>query len=269
MENSKQKKKPQRNKKNTQKNHVQKKDNRKWIFLGVFVVVLCIVVFYKPKTTAGIEYIHEQEDKKVEQVAAKIERKRESELKRAIQNGNFDVFSMFDDFVFFGDSRTLGFETYGFLPPARVFAGGGYTINNLDDELETLKSLKPKNIYISYGVNDMGLGLGDKKNGYGKLYESQVKKVLKVCPDSEIYVLSIIPATPAATQSSPNWSNYGNYNAQLQSICKKNGWHYVDCTSLAQDGMADIYQEDGIHYLKEFYEVWAMQIIEATLEVNA
>ena len=218
------------------------------------------------KTTKGIEFIHAQENKKIEDVSEAIQSKREEELKEALQKNDIDVYSMFDDYVMVGDSRILGFESYGLLPSSRILAGTGYTVEKIDESLEAVQSLQPKNIYISYGANDMAWELGDMKDGYGKLFEKQVKKILKVCPHSKIYVLSIIPATASLTDSSSNWARYKNYNQQLEKMCKRNQWKFIDCSSLAQDGQADIYQEDGFHFVREFYDEWAMKMMEATLK---
>ena len=244
---------------------------RLFVIVGIVLIlgVIGYFVLRKPSTESGIQYIKEQEEAKVDKVAQKVHDQRMIELKDAVNSGKLDAFSMFDDFVFFGDSRTMGFYTYGFLPTSRIFAGSGNTILNITDWLDKLKTLMPSTIYFSYGVNDMGLGLNHTdEGGYGKLYEDRVKQVQEICPDAEIFLLSIIPATPAATEKSPAWKEYKEYNAEIKKICKKNGWHYVDCTTLAKNGSADIYQADGIHFYSTFYKEWATEIIEATQEVE-
>lgn len=242
------------------------------IYLLVFVLVVGTVfyfIFRKPSTAPGIQYIQNLEAKKIDDVAKKVHRKRVDELMDAVETGKIDTFSLFDDFVFYGDSRAVGWQTYGYLPAARIFAGSGHTILNITEWNETLKELKPSTIYFSYGVNDMGLELDNREGGYGKLYEDQVKEVEKICPDADLFLISIVPASKEAVEKNPSWKYYKEYNKQIESICKKNGWHYIDCTSLADGGNAKIYQQDGIHYYSLFYNDWAKAIIKATQEVQA
>ena len=257
-------------KKNRKK--TERKSYKFIIYLLVFVLGIGTVfyfIFRKPSTTPGIEYIQNLEAKEIDNVAKKVHKKRVDELMNAVETGKIDTFSMFDDFVFYGDSRTLGWQTYGYLPAARIFAGSGHTILNINEWEETLKELKPSTIYFSYGVNDMGLGLDNREGGYGKVYEDQVKKVEKICPDADLFLISIIPASKQAVANNPSWQYYKEYNEQIESICKKNGWHYIDCTSLADGGNAEIYQQDGVHYSSSFYYDWAKAIIKATQEVQS
>ena len=147
-------------KKNRKK--TERKSYKFIVYLLVFVLGIGTVfyfIFRKPSTTPGIEYIQNLEAKEIDNVAKKVHKKRVDELMNAVETGKIDTFSMFDDFVFYGDSRTLGWQTYGYLPAARIFAGSGHTILNINEWEETLKELKPSTIYFSYGVNDMGLGL--------------------------------------------------------------------------------------------------------------
>lgn len=246
--------------------------HKKKIIFGVLIIG-CILVFLffllnNNEAEEGVQYLQNQEALKVSDIEDEMKQLRSEDRKKAVESGQVDVFALFDDYVIFGDSRVYGFGTYGFMPSGRVFAGGGDTILNVDDWLSTLKSLSPSNVYLSYGVNDMGLNLDETEAGsYGDLYEQQVNKILEICPDSHIYVNSIIPATPAAVEESPNWSNVDGYNAQLKKICEKNGWTYVDNTALVEGKSTDsIYQSDGIHFLNSFYTPWAQNMIDASEE---
>ena len=116
-------------------------------------------------------------------------------------------------------------------------------------------------IFFSYGVNDMGMNIDAEEGGYDGQYESQIKKIVEVCPDATIIVNSIIPATPAAVQKSPSWGNVDAYNTKIKSMCEKNKWIYVDNSEISQNGNANIYQNDGIHFLTTFYSTWAENMI--------
>lgn len=250
-----------------------KKINKKQLYIAVVIVLIfslgLFFIFRKPSVTPGIEYVKKMEKEKVETVAKKLHEKRVDELMDAIDKGRLDTFAMFDDYAFFGDSRTMGFSTYGFLPSSTILAGSGHTILNIPNWIETIKNLQPSTLYFSYGVNDMGLKIDSYEGGYKGVYEEKVKSILEVCPDAEVFIISIIQPSTETLEDNPSWREYKNYNKQIKEMCKENNWHYIDCTSLAKDGKADIYQSDGIHYLRDFYEVWAKKIIEDTMEVLA
>lgn len=91
----------------------------------------------------------------------------------------------------------------------------------------------------------MGLNIGENEGdpGYDVVYEEQIKKLLAVDPDANVYVNSIIPATPAALQKSPRWDKVDAFNAKIKAMCDRNGWTYIDNDALAQGGQANIYQK--------------------------
>lgn len=76
----------------------------------------------KGHTSEGVAYIKEQEALKTKKLSKKLTNKRIEEKTTLIKEGKIDVFSMFDDYVLYGDSRVYGFGSYGFLPWNNVFA---------------------------------------------------------------------------------------------------------------------------------------------------
>lgn len=245
-----------------------RKSHPKAILTIVVIILVITFVFFRNhssiSTAKGVAYVRQQQDASTKNVKSSVTGKRNEEWKQAIEDEKLNVYSMFEDYVFLGDSRVMGYEVYNLLDDDRILSDSGATIKNVDDHLEEIRKLNPSTVYMSYGVNDMGLGLDASDGGYGGLYKQEVKKILKVVPNAKIVICSIVPCTPAALEKSPNWANYKKYNSQLKAMCEKNGWIYVDCTELADGGNADIYQADGIHYLTDFYPVWAKTIIDAS-----
>ncbi|MDE5758924.1 MAG: hypothetical protein K2H85_09990, partial [Allobaculum sp.] len=90
------------------------------------------------------------------------------------------IWNLFDDAVFIGDSRVYGFMSYGFIPSTQVLAAGGYTIQNISEYLSSVALLQPEVIYLSFGINDMGLNIGqdEGENGYAKVYTCQIEALL-------------------------------------------------------------------------------------------
>lgn len=242
-------------------------------YKGVFIVLILLLcafflrsVLRSDQSLDGQKYIKKLEAENITSVKSKVMKKKVSLRKQAIEDGKLDVYSLFEDYVFLGDSRVMGYKNYNLLDSTRVMADTGANIQFVDQHLDEIKNLQPSCVILSYGVNDMGLDLNSSEGGYGALYEKEVNKILEVDPDAKIYVCSIIPCTPATLEESPRWANTSKYNAQLKKICKKNNWTYIDCTSLADGGNAAIYQDDGIHFLSTFYKDWANTITSAIME---
>ena len=242
----------------------------KIIILCIFILISAMTVslygklpHVDAKTKDGVSYIREAEKGSVEELEVHLKYKREEEVSKAVREGKMDVFSLFDDFAFFGDSRVMGYNVYGFLPPERIYANTGDTIYSVDRWLEILNAQKPSTIYFSYGINDTLSDIGNREGGYDRIFETQIKKVEQVCPQAKIYVLSIIPPNKEAVKDRPGLARYITYNEQLKFMCEKNHWTYVNCDTIIPHAGYDVYQEDGIHFVKDFYKLWAAKIIES------
>ncbi len=239
------------------------------VFLAVVVLVSCFFGYQTWRHNAtlaqGRDYIQKQENKKVKELSSTLKDKKNTEMESAIESGQVDVFALFDDAVIFGDSRVMGFSVYHFFPESHVLASSGATIKDISNWISQVQSVNPSLIFFSYGVNDMGLNL-DSEGGYDALYQSQIEKVIEVCPDATIVVNSIISATPKAIAESPRWDKVDEYNKKIKSMCEKNDWIYVDNSDICQNGNADIYQADGVHFLQPFYTTWAENMIMTVRE---
>ncbi len=187
------------------------------------------------------------------------------DLDDLIEEAGGSLWNLFDEAVLIGDSRVYGFMSYGFLPSYQVLAAGGYTIQNIPEYLSSVALLQPNAIYLSFGINDMGLNIGQEEgeNGYSKVYTRQIQSLLDQAPQATIVVNSVIDATPSAVANSPRWNKVADFNRQIKQMCKENGWIYVDNDSLAQGGKAPIYNSDGVHLVSTFYEPWAKNMLKA------
>lgn len=211
----------------------------------------------------GQDYLQNQAQMDISSLDAKLTARQEAELVERIQSGKADLFSLFSNAVILGDSRVYGFGSYGYLRDDQVFAEAGDTIENISDSAEQIKALKPKVIYLSYGVNDMGLNIGADlgEDGYRQVYEEQINTLLNGSPGSIIAVNSVIPPTPQTVEAKPRWGKTEDFNRQIQQMCEDKGWVYIDNNELAEGGNAEIYQPDGIHFLDSFYPVWAENML--------
>lgn len=261
-----------------QEQAIKKKRSRNpWI--GVILVPLLVLTciggfwFYNNQVRQqtlkpGRDFLTNQENGDLAGITSRVdERNRQDALTRFnnINEGIGSIWTLFKDSVLMGDSRVYGFKSYGFLPENQVLAEAGYTIQNIPEFADTIAATQPKTIYLSYGVNDMGLDIGRDQgdNGYQTVYEQNIKELLARSPQSKIVVNSIIDPTPEAIAKSPRWDKVDDFNRQIQEMCTRNGWTYVDNSALSDHGNAPIYAPDGVHFLSTFYETWAKNMVKA------
>ncbi len=165
------------------------------------------------------------------------------------------LWSSFDDYVFLGDSRVVGFTVYNLLPEDRVLAQTGDTINAISDQLDQVRSLKPKYIFISYGINDIGIGFWPTAEEYADALAEKLDELHAALPDAEIYVNSILPATDEAAAATPVWAGLPEYSEAVRRMCEKKGICFIDNDSLVQEH-EDLYAGDGVHLQPDFYHYW-------------
>lgn len=245
---------------------------RKYLLTGLIAAVIigCGVFFFTRSdsaTASGIAYLNSQDAVNIDNLISETATKRRSRMLQAVEEGKSTIFSLYNNSLIFGDSRVYGFGSYGFVPEKQVLAEAGATIQNITDYIDVVQSTQPEKIYFSYGVNDMGLNIGEDRgeNGYAAVFEEQIDQLLAVSPNSQIIINSIIPATPARIEESPRWGKTDEFNQQIKALCEKRGWTYVDNSALADGGNADIYQPDGVHFQTNFYPIWAQNMIFAAM----
>lgn len=265
--------------KKNSKTQVSKKNSKRNPWIGFILIPLLVVIcsggvwFYNHQVRqqtlkSGRDFLTNQENSDLAGISSRVdERNRQDALTRFnnINEGIGSIWTLFKDSILMGDSRVYGFKSYGFLPENQVLAEAGYTIQNIPEFADTIAATQPKTIYLSYGVNDMGLDIGRDQgdNGYQTVYEQNIKELLARSPQSKIVVNSIIDPTPEAIAKSPRWDKVDDFNRQIQEMCARNGWTYVDNSALSDHGNAPIYAPDGVHFLSTFYETWAKNMVKA------
>ena len=166
------------------------------------------------------------------------------------------VWSSFKDYVFLGDSRVVGFDVYGFLDSDRILADAGDTILAIDDRVEAMEELSPRYIFISYGINDVNLGLWPTAQEYARDFGARIDELRKSFPEAEIYVNSILPATDDAIEQHPLWEKLPEYSEAVRQMCEQKEICFIDNTSIVEDHK-DLYAMDGVHIAPDFYHYWA------------
>lgn len=177
----------------------------------------------------------------------------------------------FDTALLIGDSRTEGLALYTGLSNLDAFYSKGLNIEKVMTEpvvtsedgtmitvLEALEQKNYENIYISFGLNELGwaydyLFIDD--------YKTFIDAVRQAEPDATIYVESILPVSAELSAEDEIYNNPKiiSYNQLLKEMCQDYGdVIYLDvASSVTVDGAlpADA-STDGRHCNKDYCLMW-------------
>lgn len=165
---------------------------------------------------------------------------------------------------FMGDSICLGMGINGFV--SHCSAKAGVAARNIEEftfdvdgaQLAPLTALVNSNLnkfVFLMGSNDVNV---ESDEEYIKFYNSFLSKVEALCPNADIYVLSI----PPVTESSTFCYNYqiDSFNLKLKEMITSYDSikrHYVDISSYLKDehgNLKEIYSSDNtVHLTKSAY----------------
>lgn len=170
--------------------------------------------------------------------------------------------------IFIGDSITYGLASYNIVPSANVYASISMSLSKVETaEIETqygkmtildaLTNKQPENVYIMLGSN--GAAFMNVSDMY-QAFSSFMGKLTNVCPESNIYILSVPPVTAekeASAETPILNSDLDEFNEKLLEYANRNNLHYVDvCTALKDETgklpEADA-ENDGLHLKHSAY----------------
>lgn len=191
------------------------------------------------------------------------ERERAEYEARILSLSGSDLWRLFDGAALTGDSRVVGFSLYTGIADSNVWAQNGATIDALGGFIPQIAAMKPDRVYIAYGINDIkssvGGGSGEE---YASYAEKKIENLEEELGETEIYVNSILPVSPSLQQSDPVYQKVSDYNRELEKMCRRRGWHFIDNSTVAFQ-YADLYVGDGVHLQAGFYEHWAKNMLLA------
>lgn len=173
-----------------------------------------------------------------------------------------DGSAQFKNSVFMGDSITEGFAFNEILPKEQVIAGAGATAGFSYDDIDALVERKPDNVFIMLGSVDILMPVDDPKELFRNDLTKLINKIKEELPGSKIYLQSITPVTEEALNQEPRYQGIEEYNGLLEELAGKLAVHYVDIGALAKESSA-LFAEDGIHFKKEFYQLWLKKLSES------
>lgn len=260
-----------------------------WVLALGLVILLSVWMLRSLPETAeeqddvvadGVAYLHALEEQEPAQIVELL-RQREAdrlaqmqeaeraaqrqELIRQIESGEVDIWSNFRDYVILGDSRAVGFYYFDFLDKSRVLADGGHTIRDVEPQLDSIRALQPRYIYLCYGLNDVSIGYWSTEEEYVAEFLEVVAMLREAVPDAMIIVSSILPARDPAFELSSRWYQIPSFSAALEAACQEQGIAFANNDSISET-YAEYWQPDGIHVRPEFYPYWATNLILTTIE---
>lgn len=173
---------------------------------------------------------------------------------QTVSNNQTDYHNLFASSVVVGDSITEGLSAYGYLGEEICFTEIGASVMGSGYLFDLAAATYPKNAFFSFGINDMGNYNGDA-SGYINRYKELLKAFCKTSPDTKIYINSIAPPAQFAIDEQPLWGNWETFNNALKEMCKKEGYTYVDTTSILKT-QPELYEGDGLHVVSSYYPLW-------------
>ena len=249
------------------------------IVVSACIVALCIFlgVFFtsnsqkSEEVLKGIAFLKERESAKADDAVARIrEKKKENkaaqidDLLKGLEDGSIDVWSLYDDSVILGDSRAEAIVEWGFLPAERVYAQKGASVKYAAEGIDTVSSVYPDNLIFTYGVNDVDGNWSDVSK-FIAAYEELVEAYKEKLPQANVFLCSVIPVMPAALEEDSNYEKIPEYTAAIKELCEKKGYFYIDCDVLYDD-YKELYEKEGVHFLKDMNPVWAKVMMEEVLK---
>ena len=177
--------------------------------------------------------------------------------------------SYFDDALFIGDSRMLGFGMYSGLNNATFYAVTSFSIFRYETMpvVQTATGKVPifdalpydqfTKIYIKVGLNE----LGGSDAAFIQVYDEFVTKLREMEPRAIIYTHAILPVTAAKSASDHTHSNE-NINARneaLRQYAEEHKCYYIDVKPVVSEPDGSLMPEmagDGIHLKAGYMELW-------------
>jgi hypothetical protein len=142
--------------------------------------------------------------------------------------------------LFIGDSILSGLSENSNVSSAHIKSGVSYILTNISADMEDFSS---QNIYLMLGMTELEEQSADSLIS---TYDEVIRDFKVKYPDSDIYVLSLVPV------SEDNMtlfnSTIDDFNSKLLSVANTESVHYVDINTALKDNagyLSENYYESG------------------------
>lgn len=177
-----------------------------------------------------------------------------------VELDNATIRKAFSDVVVVGDSFSEALDVYGILDEGSVIYKRGASVNEIDELIQKVITMKPSTVIMEFGCNDLQMYNSDI-DGFIKQYQSEIQKIKDALPDTMICVNSILPMTEEKVKEKAGREKRPQYNEAIQKMCDEKGYLYID-SSFIVEANSDLYEQDGIHMKKAYYDQWLSYIVE-------
>ena len=187
-----------------------------------------------------------------------------------------NTYTVFQDALFIGDSRTEGLSLYSGITNADFFGAKSLSIDRIlngervgsgKNKRTIYEQLTLKNyskVYISLGLNELGWVYIDR---FTEDYETLIREIQKDQPNAVIYVQALIPVTAEKSERDTveNNNQIYWYNTHLVTVAENTGAVYLNADQplIGDDGaLLPDATTDGVHFKSEYCKLWAARIAE-------
>lgn len=236
------------------------------IILATFGCVILGNIFHKVyidvqkdkkvvSTKDGITEIKKLESKNVIELEKKIDDMRKESLE------NRDFKTIFSNSVIMGDSISEGLIEYQILNKSSVVAVKARNTKTAMKDIKTTVNLKPVNVFLTYGMNDILYFNGDVEQFINQ-YKKMISEIKNKLPQTNIYITGILPVQQKAIAKHKVFSKLDKFNEALEIMCKENKIVFIETNNLLNED-SKFYEADGIHMKFGFYSIWLNELAKA------
>ena len=248
---------------------IKRKTRRYLILLGLAaaVVILAVLIVHgvrnvlhqETDTSAGLEYIRQEEAGSVAEIEDKINLLEQQERSTAEDSEDTrSVKEKFSGAVVIGDSVAQGFSEYDILNTSSVVSKIGVHLYEADELVTRAEALSPGKVFLALGRNDLAATEGDVDEFISQ-YTDVLDQIANDLPDANVFVNSIFPVQDSAIEDDPYLADIADYNTALKELCDSRSIGFIDNTDLVED---QYFEPDGQHFRADFYPIWAEHMAE-------
>ncbi len=261
--------------------------HKKFIIIVIVVIiilsmlVMCIPSLTSPtdsssksstKQSLALSYIKQAEGIDISPIENKIFENNREQLIYADEISQEKLFPKLSALrtAIIGDARAYGFNAFGFMDSSNVFADTSWTIDKIPNILSQLKSLNPRNVVVSTGLNELPYNLSESEftesnNKYIETMKYYLGLIRDTLPDANIYLTSVVPVLDFVVAKHPRYAIIPSRNAALKKFCSAEGYTYINMEPTTKAN-SNLYSTDGMYLQPDFYPIWGRLILNAVTE---
>ena len=244
------------------------------ILIGAFAVLIAMLIIFliahtlnqkdKETISRGLKALQELEGRDIDAIDEKIAAQRESKESKASLVKEEEIAAdaetlaqmkeLFSDTIIMGDSIAEGLRGYDVLDYSTIIAFDGSQLGNSAYEIDVALERNPANIVLDYGLSDVSASTPEEfKNNYIDV----VQKIRQTNPQTNVYICSVLPVAESVVETDSYYANIPAFNQAIREVCEQEGVTFIDTADLVSG-----YDEDGIHPSYEFFQKWAIRMLE-------